>query len=140
MPSLVAASMTVAPGGTCTGLPSISRLMGLASVVMSVGRQLVAHGLRVHLAARGRAVPARLHRAALVVDVVLELVAVDLHERARGHGGGVSERADGAALDLVGEVQEQVEVFLPALARLDAVDDAVEPARALAARRALPAG
>src|SRR5688572_3459884 len=144
MPSFVAASMTVAPGATWTDWPSISSVIGLASaglsVGMSVGGELVGHGGRIDPAAGGRAVAAGIHRAALVVDVVLELVAVDLHERAHGHRRGVAQRADRSPLDVVGEVEQQVEVLLPALARLDAVDDAIEPAGALPARRALPAG
>src|SRR6476646_897763 len=129
MPSFVAASITVAPLSTVTGLPSISRLMGMSVRRHFVGDLLV-----------GRAVAAGLHRAALAVDVVLEFLAVHLHEGARRHGRGVPERADGATLDVVGEVEEQVEVFLAAFAVLDAVQDAVEPAGALAAWRALAAG
>src|SRR5580765_5305677 len=88
----------------------------------------------------GGAVAARLHGAALVVDVVLEFLAEHFHERARGHRRGISQRADGAALDVVGEVEQEVEVLAPPGAVLDAVEYPVEPARAFAARRALPAG
>src|SRR6187402_2685973 len=98
MASVVAASMTVAPAGTCTDLPSTSSVMGLGSaggVMVSVGRELVGYGLRIDLAARGSAVAAGLHRAALVGDVVLELVAEDLHEGAHRHRGRVAQRADG---------------------------------------------
>src|SRR6185369_8486772 len=109
MPSFVAASITVWPFSTCTGLPSISRLMG-----MSVRRELVADHVRDRRVRMLGAVSAVLHAAALVVDVVLEFLAEHLHEGARGHGRRVPEGADGAALDLVGEVQQQVQVFLAA--------------------------
>src|SRR5512142_743652 len=139
MPSFVAASITVAPPSTVTGLPSISSVIALGSAGLSVG--IVWASVRRELGEvdAGGAVAARLHDAALVVDVVLELVAVGLHEGAHGHRRGVSEGADGAPLDVVREVEQQVQVLLAALARLDAVDDAVEPARALAAGRALAA-
>ena len=41
--------------------------------------------------------------------------------------------------DVVAHVEQQVEVLFAALARLDALHDLLQPARALAARRALPA-
>src|SRR3954453_1110713 len=100
MPSFVAASITVAPLSTVTGWPSISRLMG-----MSVRSELVADHVGHRRVRVLGAVAAVLHAAALVVDVVLEFLAEHLHERTRRHGGGVAQRADGAALDVVGEVQ-----------------------------------
>src|SRR5690348_4032129 len=133
MPSFVAASMTVWPFSTWTGRPSISRLMG-----MSVRGELVADHVRDRRLLG--AVAAVLHAAALVVDVVLEFLAEHLHEGARGHRRRVTQRADGAALDVVGEVEQQLQVFLAALPMFDAVDDAIEPAGAFTARRALAAG
>src|SRR5690349_10831589 len=133
MPSFVAASITVAPLSTVTGLPSIWRLIGI-----SVCGHLVRDGIRIGVLLRG-AVAARLHVAALVADVVLELAPEHLHERPRWHRRRVAERADRAALDVVQEVEQEIQVFHAALAVLDAVQDPVEPAGAFAAWRALPA-
>ncbi len=55
------------------------------------------------------------------------------------HRRGVAERADRAALDVVGHGVEQGQVFHLALAMFDAVDHAPQPAGAFAARRALAA-
>src|SRR5215470_13103541 len=117
MSSLCAASITVLPPGTCTWRPSISRL-----TVVLIGSDVVRH------------------EAALVVDVVLELVAEVLDEALHRQRRGVAERADRAAGDVVRDRQQQVEVFVAPLAMLDAVDDAPQPSRAFAARGALAAG
>src|SRR5437868_6594117 len=89
------------------------------------------------------AAPARfylaLHEAALMLDVVYELVAEMLDEALHRQRGRVAERTDRAAGDVVRHVVEEVEVLHAPCAVLDAVHDAVEPARALAAGRALAA-
>src|SRR5262245_33516789 len=73
-------------------------------------------------------------------DQGLELVAEMLDHGAHRHGRCIAERADGAALDVVGHGVQQVHVGGLALPPVDAVHHAPEPARALAARRALAAG
>src|SRR5690606_13870686 len=80
------------------------------------------------------------HRAGLVFDVMHELVAVVLQERAHRHRGGVAERADRASLDVAGDAVELVEVARRSLAVLDAVYDPPQPAGGFATRRALAAG
>src|SRR3990167_3230772 len=67
--------------------------------------------------------------AGLVFDVVHELIAVVLDERAHRHGGGITQRTDRAALDVVGHRVQQVDVFGAALATLDAIDHAPQPDR-----------
>src|SRR5581483_5109938 len=126
MPSAFAASITVAPFCTSVSRPSIVTLgMGSGGPALREGR-------------RGRV--ARLaHLATLVIDVVLELVAEMQDEALHRQRRGVAERADRSAGDVVGDVRQHVEVLVAAFAVLDAVDHAVEPARALAAGRALPA-
>uniref|UniRef100_A0A0N4ZLE3 NAD-specific glutamate dehydrogenase n=1 Tax=Parastrongyloides trichosuri TaxID=131310 RepID=A0A0N4ZLE3_PARTI len=59
--------------------------------------------------------------------------------RTDGHGGGVTQGADGAAHDVACHVVQEVQIFRTALTVLDAVHHAVEPAGAFAARRALAA-
>ena len=49
--------------------------------------------------------------ALLVLDVVLEFGPELLHEGAHRHRGRIAERADGAALDVVGHRVQQVDVF-----------------------------
>src|SRR5271167_1752286 len=117
MPSLCAASITVLPPGTCTAWPSTSRLsvvMGASDVVR--------------------------HQAPLVIDVVLELGAEMLDEALHRQRGGVAQGADRAPGDVVRHRQQHVEVLVLALAVFDAVDDAPQPAGALAAWRARAAG
>src|SRR2546421_10315947 len=115
MSSLCAASITVLPLATATALPSTSRFNILVS---DIGRD----------------------QTLLVIDVVLELVAKMLDEALDRQRGGVSQRAYGAAGDVVGHGDQQVEVFVPALPVLDAVDYAPQPSGSLAAWRALAAG
>src|SRR5829696_5000442 len=80
-------------------------------------------------------------------DVALELVP-EPHDRGRhGRRRGLTERADGGHLrrpreadrDVVGGVHEQRDILGPALTEQDAVEDALHPRRALAARCALAA-
>src|SRR3954447_5615777 len=89
----------------------------------------------------------RRERAGAVLDVDEELVAEHAdgrHDRARD---GRAQRADGGLLrrpgepggDVVEHVDQQVEIGLAALPRLDAVHDLLGPPAAFAARRALPA-
>src|SRR3990167_3946185 len=125
MPSWWAASITVLPSATSVFLPSIS----ISSI-----------SLRHLEEAAARALHVLGHQAFPVPDVVLELRAEVLDEALHRHGGRIAEGADGAAHDVVGDAVEQVEVLGAPLAVLDAVHDAVEPAGALAAGRALAAG
>src|SRR5215467_2721580 len=126
MPRPFAASITVAPLRTSVSLPSM----------VTFG---ISGGLSLAKRRRGR-IPRLGHHAALVIDVVLELAAEMLDEALHRQGGGVAERADGAPGDVVGDVDQQVEVLVLSLAVLDAVDHAVEPAGSLAAGRALATG
>src|SRR6266567_1076735 len=115
MSSLCAASITVLPLGTATGLPSTSRFNILVS---DIGRD----------------------QTLLVLDVVLELATKMLDEALDRQRGRVAQRADGASGDIVGHVNQQIEVFVPALTVLDAIDHAPQPSRPLPAWRALSAG
>src|SRR5882724_440041 len=117
MPRPFAASITVAPFLTSVSLPSM----------VSLG---TSGGLSLAKRRRGR-IPRLGHHAALVVDVVLEFAAEMLDEALHRQRGGVAERADGASGDVVGDVDQQIEVLALSLAVLDPVDHAVEPAGAL---------
>src|SRR5688572_23521494 len=83
---------------------------------------------------------ARHDAAAAMLDHVLELVPVMLHEALHRPGGGIPKGADGVTLDLVGHIHQHVQIVLAALAGEDSLDEAIHPASTLAARRALPAG
>src|SRR5438309_946974 len=113
MPRRSAARMTVTPSSTWTLRPSIS----------SVG---TGGGLRAEGAAAER-------------GVLLELGAVLGDEGARRHGGGLGEGADGGAHHVAGDVEQQIDVAGRGRALLEADQHAVQPARALAAGRALAA-
>src|SRR5512142_1743077 len=102
MPASSAASMTVAPSRASMVLPLISIL------TMSRFRPL--------------------HHAALVFDVVLELLAEVLQEAAHRHGRRIAEGADGVPLDLAGHVVELVEILRRAVTVLDAMHHARQPA------------
>src|SRR4029450_9708480 len=102
--------MTVLPLLTCTGLPSTSRF-----TIAICGSHVVRH------------------QASLVVDVILELVAKVLDEAFHRQRRGVAERADRAPGDVVRHRHQYVEVLVPPLAVLDAIDHAPQPSRAFAA-------
>src|SRR6516162_11728873 len=80
------------------------------------------------------------------LDVHEELVAEHADARRDRRRDGRAEHADGRLLrrpchsggNVVAEVHEEVQIFLAAVAVLNSVHDALEPARSLAARCALP--
>src|SRR5687768_18424177 len=93
--------------------------------------------------ARAGAAPSGFNRAletGLALNMENELVAEVLDEALHRQRRGVAERADSAPGDVVGDVVKELQVLHAALALLDAMHDAVEPAGALAAGRALAAG
>ncbi len=73
-------------------------------------------------------------------DVVLELFAEVFHEAGDRPDCRLAERADGVAADVLADAQQLVEIFRSPLALLDAPHDAIHPAGAFAAGRALAAG
>ena len=81
----------------------------------------------------------RRHQAMLVIDVILELVAVVLHKRTHRHCGRVSKRTNCAALNVVSDRVQHVKIFITTFAVFDAIDHAPEPARAFTTRGALTA-
>ena len=86
---------------------------------------------------------AKEHRAvgcAEVGDALLDLGAEVAHEALDGPRGGVAERADRAAFDLLGEFEEHVDLALVAPALDEAVHHVHHPGRAFATGRALAAG
>src|SRR5690606_39542464 len=115
MPRRLAACISMLPSGTSIFLPSTS-----TSTIACLAFRLPCLPSDV-----------RRHDAGLVFDVVRELVAIVLEEGAHRHRRGIPQGADGASLDVVGEPVELVQVLRAALAVLDPVDDAVEPAGAL---------
>src|SRR5262245_14143309 len=78
-------------------------------------------------------------RAASLLDVRLELGAELAQVALHGIDREVAERAEGTTEDAVADVVEQVEVGVLAAALLDLLEQLHEPARPLAARRALAA-
>src|SRR3569623_2039034 len=129
MPTSSAASMIMAPLFALIGMPSISMLtIALFDPVCCDAHCWTA-----------RSVTAA-DQALAMIDVFLELVAKMLDETRHRHGGGIAERAESAAHDEARYVGEHVEIALPALAVLDAVNNARQPARAIGARRALAEG
>ena len=73
-------------------------------------------------------------------DALLDLWAEVAHEALDGPRGGVAERADRAALDLLGELEQHVDLALVPTAFGEAVHHVHHPGRAFAAGRALAAG
>src|SRR3954462_6397151 len=107
MPSAFAASITVAPLWTSVSIPS-TVTFGMAS-----GRPTLRR------AGRGGITAGLAHRAALVIDVVLELVAEMQDEALHRERGRVPERADGAPGNVVSDAREQVQILVAAFAVLD---------------------
>src|SRR6266498_223641 len=79
-------------------------------------------------------------RAPALVDVGLELLAVLVDVARDRVDGEVAEGAERLPEHAVAHVPQQVEVGVLAAARLDLLQQAHHPARALPARRALAAG
>src|SRR5436190_953627 len=101
MPSRCAASMTVVPAATSIDLPSISSL-GMSDV--------------------------RRHEALFVIDVMLKLVAEMLDEALHRQRCRIAQRANGASRDVVRNGYEEIQIFVFALAILDALHDSPQPA------------
>src|SRR4030095_8829573 len=80
----------------------------------------------------------RLERAG--VDARLDHVAEMPDQALDGPGGGVAERADGMAFDLIADIEQHIDLCLLGLALGHAFEHAPHPTRAFAARRALAAG
>src|ERR1700722_11956579 len=78
-------------------------------------------------------------RAPFVLDHVLKLVLVVLQEALHGPRRGIPECADRMTLDPVRDIEQKSQVLAASLAGNDALQHAVEPTRAFAARRALAA-
>src|SRR3954467_13474958 len=114
MPSPLAASITVAPFWTSVSMPST------VSFGMASGRAALRRAGRGGVAARLG------DHAAPVVDVVLELVAEVRDEALHRQRRGVAERSHRPPGDVVGDVDQKIEIFVPALSVLDALDHAVE--------------
>src|SRR5580704_3005051 len=78
--------------------------------------------------------------AAAMVDHVFEFVPVVLHEALHRPRRGIPKRTDGVALNAIGDIDEKIQVLASGSAAEHAQQQAVHPARPLAARCALPAG
>src|SRR4029078_8321418 len=101
--------------GTSTGRPSISSFAMCVTSVLSLGEALA------------------------VADVVFELCTEMLDKALHWQRRGVTQRADGATGDVVRHRVQLVQILRTVLTILDAVNHAVKPAGALAARRPLAA-
>src|SRR5215470_17299536 len=108
MPRRSAAWMTVTPSSTSIVRSSISTL-GMGSSGRHLGTE----------------------RTAAERNVLLELGAELGDEVARRHGGAVGEGADGVALDVVGDAQQQVDVAGIPAALLEPAQHPLEPPRTL---------
>src|SRR2546425_10144873 len=113
-----AAWMTVSPSGTSIRWPSISSV-GMAARRLGDGPE----------------------RTTAKRSVLLELGAELGDERTRRHGGGVGQRTDSGAHHVARDVEQEVDVGSRRgpVAVLEAAEHLLEPARPLAARRALAA-
>src|SRR6187401_3664982 len=78
-------------------------------------------------------------RAAPFAYVCFEFVLEQLQCRQHGRRGGITERAERLADDVVGHAEQQVDILRPPFPALDALEELVEPVAAFAARRALAA-
>src|ERR1700754_2925491 len=112
--------MTMLPSVTSTFLPS-----------SSISTICVAFFLRSGLDGRLRDITR---------DQGLELVAEVLDHGPHRHRGGIAQRANRAPLDVIRDGIQQIHVRNLALAVVDPVHDAPEPAGTLSARGALSAG
>src|SRR6056297_4166375 len=122
-------SISIWPLRACRGLPSTSMLTRSSLILLAV-----------RYGSRGPAIVVLDDAPALVLDHVFEFVAEVFQEALHRPRGGITQRADGVALDLVGHVEEFVQVVCRGPALQHAGQHAVQPASALAAGGALAAG
>src|ERR1039457_178598 len=104
MPASFAASIRFVPFGAATSLPSIVSLIALSGMLM-------------------------LLRSVAVLACLLKLAAVFRDEGFCGPRGGFAERADRFAVDVVGDVPQQIHVFGATVAVFDAVEHFLHPQR-----------
>src|SRR6185312_8264821 len=76
---------------------------------------------------------------AMVADAALDFGSEMADQALDRPSGRIAQSADGVAFDLLGDVQQQVDLADLRLAAHHALHHAIHPAGALAARRALPA-
>src|SRR4249920_2552534 len=103
--------MSIAPLRAFTGTPSTSILTSSSLMIL-----------------RSRRVTARLDDAVAVVDEIFELVPEMADEALHRPGRRVAERTNGVSLDLVGDVDEHVDVGPAPLPRQYPPQRAIEPA------------
>src|SRR4030095_14143262 len=114
LPAISQACSTVMPAGTSISIPSM--------VIFGMGSLLF--GCRA---------------GAIVADAALDL-GTEMAEQALDRPcGRVAQGADSVAFDLLGDVEQQVDLADLGLAAHHALHHAIHPAGALAARRALAA-
>src|SRR5437867_6679269 len=111
--------MTSVPGGTLTGAPSIVRLIMPSAI--------------------SRLPSADHYRLALAREIGFEFASEFLDPTHDGCRARVRQHADRLPRHVLGEIEEEVEVFGLALPRQDPLHDLGGPRRALAALRALRA-
>src|SRR5262245_21282040 len=131
MPRRSAAWMTVRPSSTAIEFPSIS-ILGIDAPDRGAGSLFPAAAPRGPFSRLGA------QRATAEGGVLLELGAELCDKRPGRHRGAVGQRADGVTLDVVGDVQQEVDVGRCRPAVLEVAQDAVEPSRAFATGCALP--
>src|SRR6478672_2282392 len=123
-PAASAACSSVNSGGTSTSVPSmmILAIVLLRRYLYRLVQPLVPVGV-----------------AGVFVDAPLDLRPEVPQQTLHRPGGAVAERADGVALDLLGDVEQHVDLALLGAAVGHAGEHAPHPAHAFAARRALAA-
>src|SRR5579871_3239855 len=124
--------MSMSPFFALTATPSISMLTR-SSAMNAVFRAVCRLG-------RPRAQGLGDDAPAAVIDHVLELVPVVLEEALHRPCRRVPEGADGVSLDAVRDIEQQAQLVAARLAGQHPLEQAVHPAGALAAGRALAAG
>src|SRR5436190_19395889 len=77
--------------------------------------------------------------SAILVAGLFKFAAVIFQERFDRPRGGFAEGADRFAVDVVGDLEQQINILGSAVAGFDAVEHFLHPERALAAGRALAA-
>src|SRR5665213_1516149 len=118
--------MIISPFLALTATPSISTLTN-SSAILSLQRRRLDAALRDDTRAR-------------MVDHVFELVAVVLQEALHRPRRRIAERADRVPLDVIGDIEQEIQLIAPGVACEHAAQEAIHPTRTLAARRALATG
>jgi hypothetical protein len=80
------------------------------------------------------------NQAAFLVDVMFIFFTEEFDTACDGTGSGIAQRAERLATDVIADIHEQIDIALPAIAMLNAMENFGQPVGSFAARSAFTTG